>query len=49
MKIYYSDDMVYALVLNTEVSNVSTIETSNKNFDNLIQRYMSLVKFLNQF
>jgi hypothetical protein len=29
MKIYYSDDMVYALVLNTEVSNVSTIETSN--------------------
>ncbi len=48
MKRYYSDDMVYALVLNTEVSNISTIETSNKNSDNLIQRYMSLVKFLNQ-
>ncbi len=50
MKIYYSDDIVYALVLNTEVSNVSTIETINlnKNSDNFIQRYMSLVKFLNQ-
>ncbi len=50
MKRYYSDDMVYALVLNTEVSNISTIETINlnKNSDNFIQRYMSLVKFLNQ-